>query len=79
MMMNNTKIKKIKGTSNISRCGLKNLGNTCYMNSSLQMFLGIDFLVDFLGTNQYKNAISDKEKYADMFLKSISKFCKQMG
>jgi hypothetical protein len=49
------------------------------MNSSLQMFLGIDFLVDYLATNQYKNAISEKEKHADMFLKSISKFCKRMG
>lgn len=30
------------------------------MNSSLQMFLGIDFIVDYLTSNKYKNAISEK-------------------
>ena len=49
------------------------------MNSSLQTFLGLGFLVDFITNNQYTGCVSEKEEEGEMFLERVSKLCKQMG
>lgn len=49
------------------------------MNSSIQAFIGLDFMVDYLTLNNFKENISKKEKHADMFLNKVSKTFKQMG
>lgn len=49
------------------------------MNSSLQVFLGLDFIVDFMSNNEYKDCISEKETHGEMFMDKVSKLCKQMG
>ena len=37
----------------LSLCGLKNLGNTCYMNSSIQLVLSIEPLKNYLLSNKF--------------------------
>ena len=37
----------------ISLCGLKNLGNTCYMNSSIQLVLSIEIIRNYLLSNKF--------------------------
>ena len=36
-------------------CGLKNLGNNCYLNSGLQILASCEDLIDLLEKNDYKN------------------------
>ena len=68
-----------KKVSKVPLCGIKNLGNTCYMNSSVQLLLNIGFLFNFLGKNQYKGKISQSEKGAEQFLAKVSKTIKLLS
>jgi uncharacterized UBP type Zn finger protein len=71
--------KKVSGASGLSKCGLVNLGNTCYMNTSIQAFLGLGFIVDYLTENLFRDCLSKKEMHSHMFLEKLSKTFKIMA
>jgi ubiquitin C-terminal hydrolase len=52
--------------------GFRNLGNTCYMNSVMSVFLNSPNFIDLLNTTKEKeNDISPREKAAVELLKSF--------
>ena len=55
-MVNTTKLDKSQWNNGL--VGLKNLGNTCYLNSSLQALLHIEPLMQYFLSNQYKSDIN---------------------
>jgi uncharacterized UBP type Zn finger protein len=73
------KKKKISGVSALSQCGLKNLGNTCYMNSSIQAFLGVSPIVDYLTENKFLNCEPKIDWHSQIFLEKLSMTFKLMG
>eukprot|EP00003_Mantamonas_plastica_P004347 TRINITY_DN1343_c0_g1_i2.p1 TRINITY_DN1343_c0_g1~~TRINITY_DN1343_c0_g1_i2.p1 ORF type:complete len:930 (-),score=365.62 TRINITY_DN1343_c0_g1_i2:259-3048(-) len=44
--------------------GLKNLGNTCYLNSSLQLFFKLPMFIERYNNNQFHHAVCRKEHYS---------------
>ena len=42
-------------------CGLKNLGNTCFMNSALQCLSNVSALTDYFLTNSYLEQVTIRE------------------
>ena len=64
-----------KGKPKVPVCGLKNLGNTCYMNSSMQMLLSLDFLRNYFLVNGFYE--QEVEKAEEMFLRKLGKFIKK--
>jgi hypothetical protein len=71
--------KKISGVSAFSRCGLKNLGNTCYMGSSIQAFLGVSPIVDYLTENKFLDCEPKLDSRSQIFLEKLSMTFKLMG
>lgn len=67
-------------TVGIPKAGLDNLGNTCYMNSTLQALFSLDYLRQFFTSNDYLKHLDEKERAESncVMLRKLSKGLKQL-
>lgn len=63
MNIENEIIKYLKKDSSHGLCGLRNLGNTCFMNSAIQCISNTVDLTYYFISNQYKDHINKKNKH----------------
>ena len=47
-------------------CGLKNLGNTCFMNSIVQCLSNSTELLDYMLSNKYKRELNSEKEEAEL-------------
>lgn len=61
--------------------GFQNIGNTCYMNSTLQSIVSIDIIRNFFISNEYLKHLNEKQQKQNkcMFLRKLSKTFKALA
>ena len=59
----NFSLRGVFGGEGITKCGLRNLGNSCYMNSVLQCMFNTTQLADYILSNSYRSDINRKTKF----------------
>jgi ubiquitin C-terminal hydrolase len=71
-------VKAMKATSNRGKCGLSNLGNTCFMNSALQCLSNTTELTKYFlyglyeGEVNYKNALGTQGRLVKAYAKLMT-------
>ena len=59
--------------------GLCNLGNTCYMNSALQLLFSVNFLRDYFTSGRFKKHVNETAwKTKGNLAKQYADLCAQM-
>jgi len=58
--------------------GLKNLGNTCYMNSILQCLSNTPQLTEYCISDKYKNNISRSNKTNGQVIEEVAALIKEL-
>ncbi|XP_055300839.1 ubiquitin carboxyl-terminal hydrolase 8 [Sitodiplosis mosellana] len=62
----------------IGATGLKNLGNTCYMNSIIQCILNLETFCEYLKRDGYLKHVNRKSKTHGQITEELAQLCKEL-